>query len=147
MYQYNNPQNNGNASPLPSARMPTRPRFNTGEEYSMQQTSYSSSTTVTPGYNSATENALGYYESSIPGSNNMQQPLLGSPNGSAMSSSVGTGGGGGGGGGGGTRFGSPPSNMIGGGPGDFGIAPRRQQRRYKTGIVLKGGYRKQRAIY
>lgn len=136
MYQYNNPQNNGNASPLPSARMPTRPRFNTGEEYSMQQTSYSSNaTTVTPGYNSATENALGYYESSIPGNTTMQQPLLGTPNGSAMSSSTG-GGGGAGGGGGGTRFGSSPSNMIGGGPGDFGIAPRRQQRRYKTGIVV-----------
>ncbi|OAD00511.1 chitin synthase [Mucor lusitanicus CBS 277.49] len=141
MYQYNNPQNNGNASPLPSARMPTRPRFNTGEEYSMQQTSYSSNaTTVTPGYNSATENALGYYESSIPGNTTMQQPLLGTPNGSAMSSSTG-GGGGAGGGGGGTRFGSSPSNMIGGGPGDFGIAPRRQQRRYKTvrKVKLTGG--------
>lgn len=138
MYQYNNPQNNENASPLPSARAPARPRFNTGEEYSMQQTSYSSNaTTVAPGYNSPTENTLGYYESSIPGSNNMQRPLLGTPNGSAISSSVNSGGGAGGGGGG-ARFGSSTSNMIGGGPGDFGIAPRRQQRRYKTGIVLKG---------
>ena len=122
MYEYNNAQN-GNASPMPSARMPARPRFNTGEEYSMQQTSYNSNP-ATPGFNSNNDNTLGYYESSIPGSNNMQQPLLGTPNGSSISTSVG---------GGGTRFGSPPSNMIGGGPGDFGIAPRKQPRRYKTG--------------
>ncbi|KAG2202877.1 hypothetical protein INT46_007557 [Mucor plumbeus] len=130
MYEYNNAQN-GNASPMPSARMPARPRFNTGEEYSMQQTSYNSNP-ATPGFNSNNDNTLGYYESSIPGSNNMQQPLLGTPNGSSISTSVG---------GGGTRFGSPPSNMIGGGPGDFGIAPRKQPRRYKTvrKVKLTGG--------
>lgn len=123
MYQYNNPQNSD--SPLPSARMPARARFNTGEEYSMQQTSYSSNNGPgTPGY--PQDSTLGYYESSIPGANNMQQPLLGTPNGSSMSSSISPGGGG-------ARFGHPPSNMIGGGPGDFGIAPRRQTRRYKTG--------------
>jgi chitin synthase len=108
--------------------MPARPRFNTGEEYSMQQTSYSSSNNNNGGGNSPgypQDNTLGYYESSIPGTNNMQQPLLGTPNGTSMSSSVAPSGGG-------ARFGNPPSNMIGGGPGDFGIAPRRQTRRFKT---------------
>jgi chitin synthase len=124
MYQYNNPQNND--SPLPSARMPARPRFNTGEEYSMTQTSYNGGSNggSTPGYQQ--DNTLGYYESSIPGTNNMQQPLLGTPNGSSMTSSVAPNGGGG------ARFGNSTSNMIGGGPGDFGIAPRRQTRRFKT---------------
>jgi chitin synthase len=129
MYQYNNPNNNS-STPLPSARLPTRPRFNTGEEYSMQQTSYNSNNNPnnggsSPGY-SPNDNELGYYESSLPGQNSsMQRPLLGN-NGSSISTATTVGGGG-------TRFGSPPSNMIGGGPGDFGIAPRRQTRRYKTG--------------
>lgn len=133
MYQYNNPSNNNSNTPLPSARLPTRPRFNGGgEEYSMQQTSYNSSN-VSPGAGSPgyqpprNDNDLGYYESSIPGStNNMQRPLFGKTNTSISTATTI-------GGGGGTRFGSPPSNMIGGGPGDFGIAPRRQTRRYKTG--------------
>ena len=136
MYQYNNPSNNNNNSPLPSARLPNRPRFNGGgEEYSMQQTSYNSTPPVTPGGGGyptpRNDNDLGYYESAIPGSNpSMQRPLLGK---NETSFSTATTIGGNGGGGGGTRFGSPPSNMIGGGPGDFGIAPRRQTRRYKTG--------------
>lgn len=135
MYQYNNPNNNN--SPLPSARMPNRPRFNTGEEYSMQQTSFNSNKPAgspispgsggSPGYQQP-DNDLGYYESNIPGSNSsMQRPLLGkNANGSSISTATTIAPGG-------TRFGAPPSNMIGGGPGDFGIAPRRQTRRYKTG--------------
>lgn len=147
MYQYNNPSNNNN-SPLPSARLPARPRFNgNGEEYSMQQTSYNNGNAavspgpLSPGYSpqpaqpqsqppqqqQRNDNDLGYYESSLPGSNNnMQRPLFGKNNTSISTATTI-------GGGGGTRFGSPPSNMIGGGPGDFGIAPRRQTRRYKTG--------------
>jgi chitin synthase len=133
MYQYNNPNNN-NGSPLPSARLPNRPRFNTGEEYSMQQTSFNGNKSPgggnagSPGGYSPQGDDLGYYESNIPGSNSsMQRPLLGkNANGSSISTATTIGGGG-------TRFGAPPSNMIGGGPGDFGIAPRRQTRRYKTG--------------
>lgn len=135
MYQYNNPSNDNSNAPLPSARLPTRPRFNGGgEEYSMQQTSYNSNAGATsPGFQQPpqrNDNDLGYYESSIPGSNNMQRPLMSSSNGSSISTATTLGGGG-------TRFGSPPSNMVGGGPGDFGIAPRRQTRRYKTGKKKK----------
>lgn len=145
MYQYNNPSNDNNNPPLPSARLPARPRFNgQGEEYSMQQTSYNSKP-ASPGFQSPpprNDNDLGYYESAIPGSNNMQRPLM-AGNVSSISTATtlggngGGGGGGGGGGNGGTRFGSPTSNMVGGGPGDFGIAPRRQTRRYKTGKKKK----------
>ncbi|KAI7894787.1 chitin synthase 1 [Mucor mucedo] len=142
MYQYNNPSNDSNNPPLPSARLPARPRFNgPGEEYSMQQTSYNSKP-ANVGFQqpARNDNDLGYYESSIPGSNNMQRPLMAANN-SSISTATTLGGNGGNGGGGGTRFGSPPSNMIGGGPGDFGIAPRRQTRRYKTvrRVKLTGG--------
>lgn len=120
MYQYNNPRND-NVSPIPSARQPMRPRFNTGEEYSMNQTSFSSSNTAY----SPSNDALGYYESSIPGSNNnMQRPLLGTPNNSGVSTATFVSG---------NSYGNQKSNMFGGGPEDFGMAPRRQQRRYKTG--------------
>lgn len=121
MYQNNSPRNES-VNPIPSARVPMRPRFNTGEEYSMSQTSFNSNNNA--GYSPVTENTLGYYESSIPGSNNMQRPLLGSPNNSGFSSTFSA-----------TppRNGNPKSNMFGGGPEDFGIAPRKQTRRYKTG--------------
>lgn len=136
MYQYNNPNNDPSHTPLPSARMPARPRFNGGgEEYSMQQTSYNGNMPTSPGFQQPPpqdNTDLGYYESSMPGTN-MQRPLMGANNNSSISTATTLGGNGGGGGGGGGRFGSPPSNMIGGGPGDFGIAPRRQTRRYKTG--------------
>lgn len=107
MYQYNNPRHE-DSSPIPSTRAPLRPRFNTGEEFGTQGT-YNS------GVNSPlNDQTLGYYESSIPGS----QPLLGTPNSSAISSPFNPG---------------TPYNMPGGGPDSFGMAPRRQQRRYKTG--------------
>lgn len=141
MYQYNNPSNDSNNPPLPSARLPARPRFNgQGEEYSMQQTSYNSKP-ANAGFQQPprNDNDLGYYESSIPGSNNMQRPLMATNN-SSISTATTLGGNGGGGG---TRFGAQQSNMIGGGPGDFGIAPRRQTRRYKTGKEIQ---EKKRAI-
>lgn len=109
MYQYNNPRNE-DSSPIPSTRAPLRPRFNTGDEYSH------GSFQTTGSYTPLNDQALGYYESSIPGS----QPLLAStPNGSTMSSP------------------SPfnPYSMPGNGPDSFGMAPRRQQRRYKTGYI------------
>ncbi|KAI8378736.1 chitin synthase 1 [Choanephora cucurbitarum] len=116
MYQYNNNQNSN--SPMPSARTPTRAKFNTGEEYSMEQTSFNSNANA----GMPADNTLNYYETSIPGSGtpNMQRPLL-QNNGSSPT--------------------TPRSNMIGGGPGDFGIAPRRQTRRYKTvrRVKLTGG--------
>jgi chitin synthase len=105
MYQFNNPRNE-DSSPIPSTRAPMRPRFNTGEEYG--NGSFDSGS-----YTPLNDHSLGYYESAIPGS----QPLLSTPN-SGISSPI---------------HEAMRYPMPGGGPDSFGMAPRRQQRRYKTG--------------
>lgn len=121
MYQYS--EKNNSSSPLPAARLQSRPRFNTGEEYPLQQTSYSSGG-GTPPYNTPYSEPLGYYDTPMAGPDAMQQPLLNHPTSpSSMSSSVKIGN---------VQFGGSKSNMVGGGPVESGMAPRRQTRRYKT---------------
>jgi chitin synthase len=121
MYQYQEKNSNG---PMPAARMPARPRFNNGDEYPLHNTSYSSGGGGTPTYSTPHNDPTGYYDSSTPGSDVMHQPLL---NNSSMASGANFGG---------VHFNGSKSNMIGGGPQDFGFAPRKQTRRYKTGKLL-----------
>lgn len=120
MYPYNNSNNN---SPMPSARLPSRPRYGGGEEYPMQQVSFNNNSPPPPPFPSS-PNDTGFYDG-----NDVQRPLLVNNGSTASSVTLNNGNGGN------VRFTNAKSNMIGGGPDNVGIAPRKQTRRYKTSKI------------
>lgn len=105
---------------MPSARLPSRPRYGGGEEYPMQQVSFNNNSPPPPPFPSS-PNDTGFYDG-----NDVQRPLLVNNGSTASSVTLNNGNGGN------VRFTNAKSNMIGGGPDNVGIAPRKQTRRYKT---------------
>ncbi|EIE87189.1 chitin synthase 1 [Rhizopus delemar RA 99-880] len=130
MYPYNN-NNNDNNGPIPSARLPSRPRYG-GEEYPMQQVPFNNSSP--PPFPTSPNESNPFYDPTTP--NDVQRPLLVNAESTASSVTLNNGNGAG------VRFTNNKSNMIGGGPEmGTGIGPRRQTRRYKTirKVKLTGG--------
>ncbi|KAG0741088.1 hypothetical protein G6F57_002760 [Rhizopus arrhizus] len=130
MYPYNN-NNNDNNGPIPSARLPSRPRYG-GEEYPMQQVPFNNNNP--PPFPTSPNESNPFYDPTTP--NDVQRPLLVNADSTASSVTLDNGNGAG------VRFTNNKSNMIGGGPEmGTGIGPRRQTRRYKTirKVKLTGG--------
>lgn len=121
MYPYNN-NNNDNNGPIPSARLPSRPRYG-GEEYPMQQVPFNNNNP--PPFPTSPNESNPFYDPTTP--NDVQRPLLVNADSTTSSVTLDNGNGAG------VRFTNNKSNMIGGGPEmGTGIGPRRQTRRYKT---------------